>query len=368
MNILYLTNHFNIGGISSYVLSLARGMKGRGHGVYVASSGGELVERLYEEEIPFFPIPINTKSEANLPKILGSLFKSMGYIKEKDIDIIHSNTRVTAVLGFFLEHFSRKPHISTCHGFFKPKFFRRLFPCWGRPVIAISREVKEHLCDDFRLREQDIEVIPNGIDLNRFKVYNQEFRLEAKKKMGLGLGPVIGIVARLSDVKGHSYLIEAMKGVLKDAKDAQLLIVGDGQMKEELVALSRRLGVDKSVFFMSSVRDTAGVLGIMDLFVLPSLKEGLGLSLMEAMASGLAVVGSDVGGIKSLIKHGYNGLLVEPGDSRGLCLAILEFLNDQGRARSLGDNARLFINNNFKEETMVLETERVYLECVNTNY
>ena len=100
MNILYLTNHFNIGGISSYVLSLARGMKERGHGVYVASSSGELFERLNEEGIPFLRIPINTKSEANIPKISASLFKSLRYVKEKEIDIIHSNTRVTSVLGF----------------------------------------------------------------------------------------------------------------------------------------------------------------------------------------------------------------------------------------------------------------------------
>ena len=368
MNILYLTTHLNIGGISSYVLSLAKGMQGRGHNVCVASSVGELVERLNEEGIAFLPIPIKTKSEANLFKILSSFFKSLKYMKEKDIDIVHSNTRVTAVLGCLLERFSRKPHISTCHGFFRPRFFRRAFPCWGRSVIAISPAVKEHLVDDFHLSEQDIKVIPNGIEPARFKDYASGFKAEAKKELGLGFGPVVGIVARLSDVKGHIYLIEAMKSVLGEVASAQLLIVGDGKIREELRGLVRSLGIEESVFFMSSVADTARVLAIMDLFVLPSLKEGLGLSLMEAMASGLAVVGSDVGGIRSLIKHGYNGLLVQPADSQGLSLAVLELLKDKEKAKTLGDNARLFINNNFTQEKMVLETERVYLECVNTNY
>lgn len=368
MNILYLTNHLNIGGISSYVLSLARGMKERGHGVYIASSSGELAERFNAEGLPVLHIPINTKSEANLPKILSSLFGSLRYIKEKDIDIVHSNTRVTSVLGSLLENFSHTLHISTCHGFFKKRLSRRIFPCWGRKVIAISGQVRGHLVDDLGVRPQDIRVIPNGIELSRFRVYAPEFKEEAKKNLGLGPGPVVGIVARLSDVKGHVYLIEAMKSVLEKAGDAQLLIVGNGNMKKELVSLTRRLGIEKSVFFMPAVWDTAKILPIMDLFVLPSLKEGLGLSLMEAMASGLAVVGSDVGGIKSLIQHGQNGLLVQPADSLSLASLISGLLKDKVKAQSLGDNARSFINKSFSQEVMVLETERVYLECVNTKY
>jgi glycosyltransferase involved in cell wall biosynthesis len=368
MNILYLTNHLNIGGISSYVLTLAKGMKARGHAVYLASSAGEIAERLNQAGVPFLPIPIKTKSEANLPKILGSCFMALRYIKEKDIDIVHSNTRVTSVLGSLLENFSHTPHISTCHGFFKQRLSRRIFPCWGRKVIAVSRQVQEHLVSDFRLRQEDIRVIPNGIELSRFKVYTLEFKEEAKKNLGLGPGPVVGIVARLSDVKGHVYLIEAMKSVLEKTGDAQLLIVGNGNMKKELLNLTRRLGIEKSVFFMPAVWDTAKILPIMDLFVLPSLKEGLGLSLMEAMASGLAVVASDVGGIKGLIKHGQTGLLVQPADSLSLASAISGLLKDKVKAQSLGDNARSFINESFSQEAMVLETERVYLECVNTKY
>ncbi|MEI6631818.1 MAG: glycosyltransferase family 4 protein [bacterium] len=368
MNILYLTNHLNIGGISSYVLSLAGGMKERGHGVYVASSGGELVERFCAEGISYLPIPINTKSEANIPKILSSLLISLKYIKEKDIDIVHSNTRITSVLGSLLEYFSRKPHISTCHGFFKKRLIRRIFPCWGRSVIAISEQVKEHLIADLGVRQRDIAVIHNGIDLARFKDYNQDFKVDAKRNLGLRPGPVVGIVARLSEVKGHIYLIQAIKSVLEKVADVQLLIVGDGKIKSGLHQLVRSLDIERSVFFMPSVLDTSRVLSIMDLFVLPSLKEGLGLSLMEAMASGLAVIGSDVGGIKSLIKDRETGLLVEPANAYALSSAILELLKEPSRARALGEAARSFIGERFSLREMVLETERLYLECVNASY
>ncbi|MDP2940843.1 MAG: glycosyltransferase family 4 protein, partial [Candidatus Omnitrophota bacterium] len=95
-----------------------------------------------------------------------------------------------------------------------------------------------------------------------------------------------------------------------------------------------------------------------------SLKEGLGLGLMEAMAAGIAVVGSDVGGIKSLIRGGETGLLVEPGDAAGLARAVSELLNDGQKRKFLGDNAREFIRRNFNLEAMVEETEKFYLRCL----
>jgi glycosyltransferase involved in cell wall biosynthesis len=363
MNILYLTNHLNIGGITSYVLTLATGLKKRGHNVYIASSGGALLSRFTAEGIIYIPIPIRTKQEVSL-KILFSMFKLSGFIKQNNINLAHSNSRTTQVLACLLQRRLGIPHISTCHGFFKKKFFRKIFPCWGKKVIAISESVKEHLIKDFRVDEKNIVIIHNGIDIERFREPRTEDRGPRKKNLGLGDGPVVGIVARLSDVKGHIYLIEAMAQVLKNIPDAQLLIVGDGKMKQELLSLTLRLGIEKSVFFIPSVLDTQEVLSLMDIFVMPSLKEGLGLALMEAMARGLAVIGSDIGGIRSLIKDGLNGLLVKPADAASLSNAILELLQDEDRAKSLGEAARVFIKENFSQEKMVLKTEEVYLECV----
>ncbi|MCX5702682.1 MAG: glycosyltransferase family 4 protein [Candidatus Omnitrophica bacterium] len=363
MNILYLTNHINPGGITSYILSLAKGLKAKGHNVYIATSAGQLLSKFIYEGIIYMPIPIKTKSEIS-PKVLISFFRLIQSVKEKGIDVIHSNTRVTQVLGCLLSRYSHKPYVSTCHGFFKRRFSRRVFPCWGDKVIAISQQVKEHLINDFKVREDRVRLIANGVDINEFRQTTVK-RLKAKLNLGLGNGPVIGIVARLSDVKGHIYLIEAMETIVKKVPDAQLLIVGEGKIEKDLINLCNRLKLGKNIFFIPSVMDTSKVLSAMDLFVLPSLEEGLGLSLMEAMASGLAVIGSDVGGIKSLILHGYTGLLVKPADSRELACAISELLLDQDRANIMGNNARMFIARDFSQEKMVLETERLYLECVN---
>ena len=225
MNILYITNHLNIGGITTYVLSLATGMKRRGHNVYIASSGGRLLSRFIEEGIIYLPIPIKTKQEAS-PKIILSMFRLSGLIKRNNIELVHSNSRTTQVLGCLLNKFFGVSHISTCHGFFKQRFFRKLFPCWGEKVIAISESVRKHLIEDFKVDEKKIVVIHNGIDVNKSKIQNPKSKSELKKEFGLGEGQVIGIVARLSDVKGHIYLIEAMGNVLEKIPNAQLLIVG----------------------------------------------------------------------------------------------------------------------------------------------
>ncbi len=363
MNILYLTNHLNIGGISTYVLSLAKGLKKRGHHVYVASSGGELLPKFLEAGIIYIPIPIKTKSEIS-PKVIISLFKLTKFIKAEKIQIVHSQTRVTQILGCLLKRFCCLPHICTAHGFFKKRFSRRAFPCWGDQAIAISQQVKEHLIKDFRVKEEDIRVIHNGIDLEKFRPNTKRQTPNTREKFGLSHGPVVGIVARLSAEKGHSYLIQAMKEVIARIPDAQLLIVGDGKTKKELLDLTRSLNLEKNVFFVPSVLDTVEVLSIMDAFVLPSTKEGLGLSLMEAMAAGLAVIGSEAGGIKTLIQHGYNGLLVKPADSHQLAAAILKLLGDPQQRKYLGENAGNFIKENFSQEKMSEETERVYLACL----
>lgn len=334
-----------------------------GHKVYIASSGGELTLKFIDNGITYIPIPIKTKQEVS-PKILISMLQLSGVIKKYEIDIVHSNSRTTQVLGCLLERFYGVPHISTCHGFFKKRFFRKVFPCWGKRVIAISEPVKEHLIRDFKVDEKKIVVIHNGIDLNRFSASGIGHRASIKMNLGLDSGPVVGIVARLSDVKGHVYLIEAMRNVIDYVPEAQLLIVGNGKIRQELINLTQSLKIEKNVIFIPSVNDTRDVLSVMDIFVMPSIKEGLGLALMEAMASGLAVIGSDVGGIKTLIQDGHNGLLTSPKDPLALSKVILELLKDSQKRETLGDNAKVFISRNFSQEKMEEETQGVYSECI----
>ena len=120
------------------------------------------------------------------------------------------------------------------------------------------------------------------------------------------------------------------------------------------------MDIEKRVIFVPSVEDNVKALSAVDVFVMPSLQEGLGLSLMEAMACGIPVVGSDVGGIRNLIRDGDNGRLVKPKDVDGLAKAITDLLEDASYADSLGRRGRDFIHSNFSIEKMTEGTERVY--------
>ncbi|MCX5711585.1 MAG: glycosyltransferase family 4 protein [Candidatus Omnitrophica bacterium] len=363
MNILYLTTHLNTGGITSYLLSLCRAMKSKGHNVYLASSGGDCLLKFEQEGVKFVPISIKTKAEIS-PKILISLRQLALLIKQENIQIVHSNTRVTQVLAELLRRFYSVKHISTCHGFFRMKLSRRLFSCWGDKVVAISSQVRDHLVNDLGVPANKIAIVHNGIDIDKFRVKGQGLSDKEKQAMGLGGGPVIGIIARLSDVKGHIYLIQAMKTVLEKFPAATLLIVGEGKERGRLIQLASSLGIEKQVIFISSVSDTRHILSVLDVFVMPSLHEGLGLALMEAMAFGLPVIGSKVGGILSLIEDGKSGILVESRDVVGLSVALIKVLSDNAAAKSLGENAARFIGNNFGLEKMAEETERVYVKCL----
>ncbi|MCX5693993.1 MAG: glycosyltransferase family 4 protein [Candidatus Omnitrophica bacterium] len=362
MNILFIANHLNVGGITSYLFTLASGLKNKGHEVYLASSGGELEEKFIQSGIKILKVSLKTKNEVS-PKIFFSFWKLKKIIRKYNIDLIHSHSRTTQVLGDWLGRVLVKPHIFTCHGFFKPKLFRRIFGCWGRKVIVISQQVKEHLIADFKLNENKISVIHNGIDTKKFGDYSRRDNLRAQ--LGMQNDFIVGIIARLSDVKGHIYLIQALPQVMKKFPNTKLLIVGQGKTRDVLFKKSRDLGLEQNIIFIPEAKNTQELLAAMDIFVMPSLQEGLGLALMEAMAQGLAVVGSAVGGIKTLIQDKQNGLLVEPANVAALSQAIIVLLGDLQLRRNLGAQARKFICANFSQVEMVDKTEIIYQESLN---
>ena len=365
MNILFIANHLNVGGISSYLLTLASGLKQKGHQVYLASSGGELEDRFIQAGITLVKAPLKTKNEVSY-KIILSFWKLRKVAREFNIDLIHSHSRTTQVLGDLLGRSLAKPHIFTCHGFFKPKLLRRIFGCWGQKVIAISQQVKMHLILDFKLDEFKISVINNGIDTKNFGDFSARDNIRAKWGV-LPADFLVGIIARLSDVKGHAYLIRAMPEVIKNFPNVKLLIIGQGKTKDALIKETRDLGLEGSITFISEAKNTKDLLAAMDIFVMPSLQEGLGLALMEAMAQGIAVVGSAVGGIKTLIQDKANGLLVPPADAPALAQAIIVLLNDAAIRRALGAQAREFIIANFSKEEMVDKTEIVYQQLLGSD-
>lgn len=367
MNILFLSTHLNTGGITSYLFTMTKGLLHRGHQVHVVSSGGNMEKEFLSIGAKLLTLNIRTKSELD-PKIYLALKPLRRYIQENKIDIVHSQTRITQVMGTLLKRFDRTPYLSTCHGFFKTRLSRKLVPCWGDAVVAISKAVEEHLIDDFAVAGEKVVLIESGIDLQEFAFVDDAMKREHRKRFGLGDEPIVGIVARLSDVKGPDILIEAMSKVVPLIPDAKLLLVGEGKMEGALRKMVERLNLAGNVRFFSIVNKTFEMLSIFDIFAMPSRQEGLGLSIMEAQAAGLPVVASRVGGIPSLIEDGKTGVLVEPENSSDLAEAIVKLFGDRDRLKEIGAAGRTFIQKTYSADKMVDKIEELYKRLVKKDH
>jgi len=357
MKILILTTHMNHGGIAYQIINLAQGLLNMGQEVTIASSGGKLDGLLREKGINTLHIPINTKSELS-PRILISLVKLLNNFKSQDIDIVHANTRVTQVLAYLYSSLRKTKYISTAHGFYRPHFTRRLFKLWGHRTIAVSSEVKKHLVEDFKIPASCVDVVYNGIDIPSYGL-SYKAREKIRGDFGLKTGKVIGTIARFSEEKGQEYLVRAFDILIKEDPSLKLFMVGEGRRLPAVRRLIYELGLQKYVVIQPAMA-SGQILPAMDVFCLPSLKEGLGLAILEAQAAGVPVVASMVGGIKEIIEDGETGFLVSPGDYVALSGRIKELLESKELIESFTKKALLRLKQNFSVKKMAEQTLRTY--------
>jgi len=363
MKIVLLSTHLNTGGIVSYMYTLAQGFIERGHAVHIVTGGGEREKDFKSLGANILNLNIQTKSELS-SKIYSNIKILKEYCLNNSINVIHAQTRITQVMGQLLFKKFSYPYLSTCHGFFKPKWIRSIFPCWGNRVIAISPAVVEHLKRDFHVIDNKIKLVQSGIDLNRFKPVDNRLKSELRGKLNIDDRMTIGIIARLSDVKGQDILVKSMSKVVQANKDAQLLLIGEGKLEKSLKELVKSLNIQNNVFFLSGHNRLEDYYRILDVFVMPSRQEGLGLSVMEAQASGLAVVASKVGGMVSLIEHNKTGIFVEPDNVKGLASALISLLDNESKRIELGRTAYEFALKNYSKEIMIDKTLDVYKEVI----
>ena len=173
---------------------------------------------------------------------------------------------------------------------------------------------------------------------------------------------MVGITARLSSVKGHIYLLRAISRIKAIYPDIQLFVVGSGRARYEkkLHHMCKKLNIERNVVFQPGMRNVYRALSVMDVFVLPSVQEGLGLSLLEALAMGLPVVASNVGGVYSVIQHEENGILVPPKDDKALAEAIARLLKNRDYAKALGERGKQTIEDKFTLDKMIDKVEKFY--------
>lgn len=232
----------------------------------------------------------------------------------------------------------------------KSSFSRRKYTKDVDAIIAISEGVKKVLLNS-GIPSSLIHVIPSGIDFSPFEeVISRDFL-----RREFSFAPddfLVGIVAALEDHKGHIYLIQASK-ILKDqAPKIKIIVVGTGSLRMELDRQAHEMGVDDIVFFLGFREDVPRILASLDLFVLSSHLEGLGSSMLDAMASRLPVVATQAGGIPEVVIHDDTGLLVPPRNSEALAQSILRLYRDRNLAARLGQRGYEVVHQKFSAEAM----------------
>jgi glycosyltransferase involved in cell wall biosynthesis len=206
-------------------------------------------------------------------------------------------------------------------------------------LIAVSSDVGEAVRRAYRPPADRLAVIPNGVDTDRYGRHAD--RGAIRQRIGVdGSAPLAIVVAKLMPQKGHAVLVEALPPVLARHPDLQVLLVGEGELRDSIAARVRAAGIETRVHFLGNRPDVPELLASSDLFVLPSLWEGLPMALLEAMASRIPVVATSVAGTREVVEDGVSGVLVPPGDARSLALAMEALLGDRGHAARLAEGGR----------------------------
>lgn len=229
--------------------------------------------------------------------------------------------------------------------------------------IAISEYVKRSWMDDVGIPEGRVSVVYRGLPDSWFSPNGggEAEVASLRKQLALdGAYPALLSVGRLRPQKGHRYLIAAMRRVVERCPSARLIIVGEGPLLGELQALRHELHLDDSVVFLGRRDDIREILGVCDIFLFPSLFEGLGVSLLEAMGAGKPCIASNVGPIPELVEDGVTGCLVAPQDTDGLAAAILSLASDPGKAKGMGTRAQAEVCRRFSIDTSVQQLMRTY--------
>ena len=230
-------------------------------------------------------------------------------------------------------------------------------------IIALSDAIKERLINRDGFSQDQVCVIPNGIDLKNFP-FADDFEGSDSSAHSSSL-PVIGTYGTLLEAKGQRDFLQAISKLKAKGIDAEFLIMGHGPDKPRLREIAEELGIaNRLTFSASTIIDSKNISSI-DIFVEPTRQEGFGMSVLQAMASGVPVVACGVGGIYSLIEDGVNGLLIPSGDTDAMCTAICRLLNDNELRYKLIRNARNKVEQEFSSKKVASVLLEYYDEILN---
>ena len=375
VKVLVVVTKSNWGCAQRYVFDIASGLpRDQFQVLVVAGEGGLLLQKLEAAGIRAHLLPYLTRDVSPLADLRSLIFLFRLFATENP-DIVHLNSSKIGILGGIAGRLTGiRKIIFTAHGWAfneNRPFFQRvilkllswLAVCLSHKTIAVSSAVAKDLAP-FPLPERKLVVARHGLARPYFLS-----RLEARNSLCKANAHLInspdevwiGTIAELHSVKGLRYAIEAIAILRKRHPTLRYLIVGEGEERGQLEALVKTYGLKSNVFLVGFLDEASQYLHAFDLFVLPSLSEGLGIVLLEAALAGVPVVATRVGGVEEVISHGQDGLLVDKANAQELALGVESLLADEARRNVLAQALRRKVLGEFTKDGMIEKTLQTYL-------
>jgi len=327
----------------------------------ICDPAGRLYERARREGVTCHLLKIH--NSVDLPAAI----RFRAILRRARYDVVHFYTARAHAMAPYARGFARALVVTRRMDYRPNRLFAPLL--YGRAVDGIAA-ISHGVADSLALvgvPPERITIIPSGVDCEHF--HPADPAASAAARAELGVAPealVLGTVGMLEARKGHRHLLEAVARIVRGGEAANMIcvIAGDGSLRADLQRDAELLAVTRQVRFLGRVDDVRTVLAATDIFVFPSLREGLGVAVLEAAASGLAVVASNTGGIGDVIEDGVNGILVKPGDSEALAAAIKRMAAAPSERAAMGQAARTRAQRDFAMTTMAARTVELYRSCL----
>jgi glycosyltransferase involved in cell wall biosynthesis len=362
INLLQITHDLAIGGLQQVVVNLCKSIDRSRFNITVLClrALGEFAPEVERCGIPVLLLPQGQKTD------YFSFLKVAKIMRERHIDVIHThNTQpfFDGVIGGLMAGVKTMVHTDHARSF--PDKRRYMFAEWvlshfAHKVVGVSDHTSDNLVRYEHISRKKIVTIPNGIVGTRFR---QPIDVEAKRRE-LGIpptGPVIGIGARLTEQKGITYLLKALPTVLAQHPSLTVIVAGNGPLLPDLKGEAAALGLEQRVRFVGPRTDMPEIIRLFDIYVLPSLWEGLPIVLLEAMAAGCPIVATRVGGNAVAVSEGRNGLLVPPADPPALAKALSDLLSDAALRQRMSAVGQAMFDRDFSADEMTRKYEALYL-------
>jgi len=335
------------------------------------------VEAARQKGVKLLPIP-DLVRRIDPFSDLRALVTLLKHIRYERPALVHTHSSKAGILGRLAAKLAGVPlivhtphgHVFYGHfGLLASKIFllmEKIFDVITDRTIALTEGERKDYLNLAVSKAHKIDIIHSGIDIGRFAPGQTD---SAALQKQLGIGPhtlVVGTVGWLLPIKGPMHLLHAMIALWQKEIDSVLIYVGKGELEDKLKAEAVSRGVSDRVIFLGWRNDVNAIMQLFDIFVLPSLNEGMGRVLVEAMAAGKPVVASNVGGVPDLVKHEYNGFLARPADAQDLSHYIEKLLkNDQLRFR-MGQRGQVLARD-YSIEKMIIKLDQLYFSLFQDN-